>query len=229
MNRTFFALAALALAAGAQAQVITIDQAKALAGNVTPDDAPGFPVTLSRPGSYRVMGNLTVADPAVSAFVITNPLVALDLNGFVISGPNRCNNTNQPAFMNCTHDALPESARGHGVVVELTEQATGTITIQGGTILGFAGHGVFSRFGDRTPNVHRIVATQNGMSGVKTVTSLVASHLVRNGRDGAEGPTLTLDSVARGNRRHGLFGGLVSRNASFGNGGNNYYGTAPTP
>ena len=33
--------------------VILIDQNKALAGNVTPGDTPGFPVTISLPGSYR--------------------------------------------------------------------------------------------------------------------------------------------------------------------------------
>src|SRR5260221_3357918 len=38
--------------------VILIDQSKALAGNVTPGDAAGFPVTISRRGSYRLSGAL---------------------------------------------------------------------------------------------------------------------------------------------------------------------------
>lgn len=33
---------------------ILISQAKALAGNVTHGDAPGFPVTLTQPGSYQL-------------------------------------------------------------------------------------------------------------------------------------------------------------------------------
>src|SRR6185436_8638324 len=37
---------------------ILIDQNRALAGNVTPGDAPGFPVTISQPGSYKLSGNL---------------------------------------------------------------------------------------------------------------------------------------------------------------------------
>src|SRR5215208_2216353 len=37
---------------------IVITQAKALAGNVTPGDTPGFPVTLSRAGSYILGSNL---------------------------------------------------------------------------------------------------------------------------------------------------------------------------
>ena len=38
--------------------VVLIDQARALAGNVTPGDAPGFPVTISEPGSYRLASDL---------------------------------------------------------------------------------------------------------------------------------------------------------------------------
>jgi hypothetical protein len=37
--------------------VILIDQNKALAGNVTPGDTPGFPVIISQPGSYRLDSN----------------------------------------------------------------------------------------------------------------------------------------------------------------------------
>lgn len=64
--------------------VILIDQNKALAGNVTPGDAGGFPVTLSQPGSYRLSGNLTV--PAdTHGILIGNSGVTLDLNGFSIT------------------------------------------------------------------------------------------------------------------------------------------------
>jgi hypothetical protein len=86
---TAFALAAMLLAltsrAGAVDGVVLVDQARALAGNVTPGDAPGFPVTLSRAGSYRLSSNLTV--PAgVNGIEITEDNVTLDLNGFTITG-----------------------------------------------------------------------------------------------------------------------------------------------
>jgi hypothetical protein len=65
--------------------VVLIDQARALAGNVTPGDAPGFPVTLSLPGSYRLSANLTV--PAdTDGIVIQNNEITLDLNVFRIAG-----------------------------------------------------------------------------------------------------------------------------------------------
>jgi hypothetical protein len=59
--------------------VILIDQARALAGNVTPGDGPGFPVTISQPGSYRLAGNLTGGGIDVRARD-----VSIDLNGFTI-------------------------------------------------------------------------------------------------------------------------------------------------
>lgn len=65
--------------------VILIDQNRALAGSVTPGDAPGFPVTLSQPGSYRLSGNLTVP-AATDGIVITANRVTLDLNGFSVAG-----------------------------------------------------------------------------------------------------------------------------------------------
>ena len=55
---TTFILVAF-IASPALAQVV-ITQAKALAGNVTPGDAAGFPVTLSQPGAYILGSNLTV-------------------------------------------------------------------------------------------------------------------------------------------------------------------------
>ena len=77
-------------ASGAGAQVI-ITQDTALAGNVTPDDEPGFPVELSLPGSYKLGSNLTVdrgPNPIVTAqaVLVDAANVTLDLNGFSIIG-----------------------------------------------------------------------------------------------------------------------------------------------
>src|SRR5882724_9755177 len=84
------ALAAISSSLFAVDGVILIDQNRALAGNVTPGDAPGFPVTISQPGSYRLSGNITVPDVNTTAIQITAEYVTLDLNGFSIIGPNVC-------------------------------------------------------------------------------------------------------------------------------------------
>jgi hypothetical protein len=65
--------------------VITqINQAHALAGSITPGDTPGFPVTISVPGSYELTSNLEVPAASAQAIVITASHVTLNLNGFLI-------------------------------------------------------------------------------------------------------------------------------------------------
>jgi hypothetical protein len=78
--------------------VVLIDQSKANAGNVTPGDAPGFPVTLSRAGSYRLSGNLVISSLG-TAIEITAEHVTLDLNGFTIQGgADRCAASPRPVW-----------------------------------------------------------------------------------------------------------------------------------
>src|SRR5688500_2890388 len=48
-----------------------ITQAKVNAGNVTPGDTPGFPLTISQKGAYKLTGNLTVPNQDTTAIVIT--------------------------------------------------------------------------------------------------------------------------------------------------------------
>lgn len=65
--------------------VILIDQDRALAGNTIPGDQTRFPVSISRPVSYRLASDLVVG-PA-SGVVITADDVNLDLNGFTLLDP----------------------------------------------------------------------------------------------------------------------------------------------
>src|SRR3982750_97221 len=86
VKRIFIAMATATVlcvseAASAIDGVILIDQNKALAGNVTPGDAPGFPVTITQPGSYRLAGNLVAPLNQMVILVAANNVV-IDLNGF---------------------------------------------------------------------------------------------------------------------------------------------------
>jgi hypothetical protein len=90
--RTFFILACIAIlafshshAARAADGQILITQAKALAGGVTPGDAPGFPVSITLAGSY-VLGSNLIVTPGQSGIVVNAVEVAIDLNGFTIAG-----------------------------------------------------------------------------------------------------------------------------------------------
>ena len=87
LNAFLFALGAItaAIPEASAAGEILITQAKALAGNVTPGDSPGFPVTLSLPGSYALASNL-IPGPGKIGIVAAAPDIAIDLSGFTMSG-----------------------------------------------------------------------------------------------------------------------------------------------
>ena len=55
---------------------VEINQARALAGGVTPSDLPGFPVTIDGPGSFVLTGDLDLSaeSPATHAIDIDTPL-----------------------------------------------------------------------------------------------------------------------------------------------------------
>ena len=56
-------------------------------------DSPGWPVTISRAGSYRLTGNLNIPDENTSGIVVTADHVRIDLNNFAIIGPGTCSGT----------------------------------------------------------------------------------------------------------------------------------------
>src|SRR5262245_54867628 len=89
MMLRFAALAALATlrigpAWGVDGEIL-LTQAKALAGNVTPGDAAGYPITISAAGSYKLAGNLDVPAGA-NGIVVTAAGVDIDLAGFRLFG-----------------------------------------------------------------------------------------------------------------------------------------------
>jgi len=212
------ALLALGLTGQAQAQA-TIDQNKALAGNVTPGDGPGFPVTLSVPGSYKLTGNLVV--PAnLSGVVVTAAGVTLDLNGFSISGPISCTIINgQTLTVTCPS--------GNVSTTGVDFQATGAV-LRNGNLRGFwmgvavAGGGaidtvlsehnryygvyVHPSFGGARTLVTNVRSSINGGFGFMLSEAMVQSCTAAlNGYDGFVGSDLSvLDSSAIRNGRYGF-------------------------
>ncbi len=70
---------------------ILFDHDKVMAGGITPGDGPGYPATLSVPGSYKLTGNLK--PPSNRDGVIADGVeITIDLNGFRIDGTNVANN-----------------------------------------------------------------------------------------------------------------------------------------
>jgi hypothetical protein len=123
--------------------VVEIDQASAL-GGISPFDPPGFPVRISRSGSYRLTGNLTTHDPNVHAIEIVASDVSLDLNGFVIT----CLDRHRKTCGAGSGDGIHGSARN--------------IWISNGTIRGMGNDGVCVLQG----RVSGVRALQNQRDGI---------------------------------------------------------------
>jgi len=93
--------------------VIEINQASVQA-------AGGFPFVLSSPGSYRLTGNVVMANPAPTAIRIDADDVYLDLNGFSLIGPEPCGY------------ALPNPGAAAGIV-----SSQRGVSVVGGAVLDF--------------------------------------------------------------------------------------------
>ncbi len=78
-------ISAIATPALAADGPVVITQANALAGEVTPGDRPGFPVTITQPGSYELGSNLQVR-AGKRGIVVTTWNVTIDLKGFTLDG-----------------------------------------------------------------------------------------------------------------------------------------------
>ena len=149
--------------------IVLINQSSALAGNVTPGDSPGFPVTISVAGSYRLSGNLTAPDANTTAISITADNVILDLNGFSIIGPTLCGGP-------------PISCSPTGSGIGITT-ASSRLTILNGNIhgMGAAGIQLFGAF----YQIEKIHASSNGGTGISAGLANIYSSMAEfNGSDG---------------------------------------------
>jgi hypothetical protein len=194
--------------------VILIDPSRVGRGSITPGDAPGFPVTISQSGSYRLAGNLTVPDLFTTAIEITADNVTLDLNGFSIIGPNVC--TPNPTMCN---------QNGGGLGVHAGSFSPGTVAPSGvrvmnGMVRGMGFHGV-RLMGDGT-SVERVHAYSNGGPGIVVGNgSVIDSFAILNGQSGIIG-MIVRGNIATNNRSAGIFlrgpGGVATGNSANSNG-----------
>ncbi|WP_349740957.1 hypothetical protein [Roseateles cavernae] len=111
----------------AQAQTL-LDHNRAMSGNATPGDAPGYPITLSQPGHYVLKSNLNVPD-GLSGILIQTEGVTLDLNGFTIKGSRSCSFNNSSYIVSC-------SAAGGVRGVDSSSHIN--TTVRNGHVRGFA-------------------------------------------------------------------------------------------
>jgi hypothetical protein len=116
---------------------VLISQGAALAGGITPGDDPGFPVTISRSGKYKLRGNLNV--PAGQHGIrVTAHYVTIDLNGFRIFG-------------------------GGAAIMGINGINRDGLTVMNGTISNFTSHGIETRAYAIVQDMH---ITDSGLDGV---------------------------------------------------------------
>ena len=146
--------------------VVLIDQNRALAGNVTPGDTAGFPVSITQPGSYKLSGNLTVPNSNTSGIVISASHVTIDLGGFAILGPAVCPGASCSGFLDGAAGITVSVANG-----ALVPQYN--ITIRNGTIQGIGGSGIQLAGGGVL--VEQIHARGNAVAGIRVSNSTPAA------------------------------------------------------
>jgi len=136
--------------AAAQGEIL-ITQAKANAGNVTPGDTAGFPVTLSLPGAYVLGSNLNVPLNKAGLQVISHN-VDIDMNGFRLNGSN---------------------AGAYGVSANHGESR-----IHDGVITNFKFDGIFlNDVGTNSWVVENMQIVNNGRNGINATNSYYSRYL----------------------------------------------------
>jgi len=223
------ALTAAAVPAHAVDGVVLINQAGALNGNVTAGDTPGFPVTISVPGSYRLSSNLIVPDGNTTAIEVLTSEVAIDLNGFSIIGAS------------CVGFGAPCNPTGTGAGIE-APFFVDNVKVSNGSIRGMGGNGITllgsSHFVERVHAkdnggagivaggaVDHCDARDNGSDGI-VANSVIASTARGNGGKGFDVSVSITNSTATFNGHNGVFArcpALVASNATQFNGGGDIF------
>lgn len=161
-----------ASAARAGDGVIEINQAAALAGAVTPGDAPGYPVEVFTPGSYRLTGNLTVPAGSPAGIAIYAGGTRLDLGGFSITSTTVCSGA-----------PLVCAPRGTGAGIDAS--GASDVSVSNGRVAGFGVWGVALFEGGRA---ERLSIESNGFLGIlgDRNSVLVENVVRRNGGAGIQ-------------------------------------------
>lgn len=188
-----------------------IDQDCATGTGCFAGDSGGFPVTITEPGSYRLIGNLETTDENQTVIDIQTGHVVLDLNGFAIIGPTSCGG--DP--LSCT-----PVGTGRGVAT-----ASSNVAVINGTVTGMGDDGIHLTAEVHVTKVHvtsnggdgaevgdhghlsNVIAQANGQNGiVAEISSIVTdSTAVNNGSDGLDLLTVrAVGNTASSNGVHGL-------------------------
>jgi len=171
----FLTQVAVGAAVWATDGVIEINQAKAVAGSVTPGDAPGFPVSLSTSGSYRLTSNLDLAAATtpvgVNGIELGTADISIDLNGFSVKGTPPGSGIGIYSGMTGTRarveNGFSRNFGGHGVFL-----LDGTVD---GVVVNNTGNGTSSAIYVASGVVSRCIAITNNGNGIRVDKGVIES------------------------------------------------------
>jgi parallel beta-helix repeat protein len=204
--------------------VVLINQQKALAGEVTPGDAPGFPVTISRRGSYRLSSELRAPQDAHGIHIRAED-VTIDLNGFTVRGPGSSSTGNGiwSQFRRTTvSNGVVRSFAGFGLLISHQSRIT-DLHVEGNSLGGI----VQASGGLQGSIVSGNTVTSNGGPGIRLLGSgdlVVSNTLWMNSGIGISAGSVCVvrENAVSKSGSHGIFaanGCLVTGNTARENGG----------
>lgn len=158
------------------------------------DNFAGFPVTITKSGSYQLTSNLVTTATSVNVIEIFTDNVTIDLNGFTISGPKTC--TGSGSSLVCDNGTMTsDGISSIGV--------NNNITVKNGAIRGLDTGIALNGIGNKILNV-TVSENREGMLNPDGV--IIDSIANRNTRVGfgsihnsLVASVLVKDSAARGN------------------------------
>lgn len=184
--------------------VKVIDQDCATGAGCFAGDDPGFPVEITSPGSYRLASNLDLRGEPMAADLgaidIASGNVTVDLNGFVILGPNHCAGTPPTSC----------SANGTGVGIKTNGNR---ISVRNGGIQGMGDHGIRGVSNLWVEGVRVEDCGGNGIDASGGIGGVLRNNSIRrNGGNGIDvGPHhMVMDNLIHANIGTGLVLGNFS-------------------
>ncbi|WP_211442728.1 right-handed parallel beta-helix repeat-containing protein [Collimonas humicola] len=170
-------------ASAAAQRIIPIDPARA--------DKPGFMVIIDEPGHYQLAGNMKVADPNTTAIEINADNVTIDLHGYAIQGPTRCQQLPAPCWPLGGGNGIHAVNRSH-------------VAVRNGIVQGMGNYGIYLE--TNSASLDHVVVSRNGRGGAVMFGGAISNSAAENnGGDGIFGIDLKVSRNAmRGNQHFGL-------------------------
>lgn len=171
-------------------------------------------LVINKPGNYRLIDNITVTDLNKAVITITAENVTLDLNGYSILGPVRCQGDGTTRYLNTTcsissvNPSIPVTGNETGIGIQVSSNS---VVIRNGTVRGMGASGI-SINGNFLAVIDHVIAEENGGHGIDLYLGKLTNSVSRfNGGSGVHfcdcgggGQSVITGNVIERNRQIGI-------------------------